>query len=81
MTDPCSLRSCREPREHGTPYCEAHWSLVPNKLKTNFQFVLGRWLKAIGTPREAATTQDFKAVLQTVDETIREALEAHKELE
>lgn len=80
MTDPCGLSGCHEPREHGTPYCPSHWSLVPRKLQTQFQFVLGRMLKNVGSPRGEAAARDLHSLRLSVQEAIKDAIEEHKKL-
>lgn len=80
MIDSCHIPKCSEPRTHGTPYCEAHWSLVPNKLKAAFQFTTGRFLRNIGTVREKASTADFKAITQNVHEAVQDALKERETL-
>lgn len=78
MTDHCTYahagHPCSEPRMSGTPYCEAHWSLIPNKLQTQWRFVLGRMLKFSGTPRGEAAARDLHSLRLTVQEKIAEAI-------
>lgn len=77
--DRCTIGQCSEPRLHGTIACEAHWSLIPNKLKTQWQFVLGRMLRYTGTPRGEAAARDLHTIRLTVQEAIAEALEARRQ--
>lgn len=78
--DHCTVGQCKEPRQHGTIACDAHWSLVPRKLQTQFTFVLGRMLKNVGTPRGEAAARDLHSIRLSVQEAIHEAIQEHRNL-
>jgi len=56
----CHLRSCSE-RRNGTPYCDAHWDLVPEDLQIRV-----RWAY------EDGTATDRYAALRAADEYVKD---------